>query len=124
MSARATMANAISTRVSGRLIAAPSLGFVLVQLDVSVLNVALASLGKSMHIGLAGLQWVVDSYAITFAALLLAAGEMGDRLGSRRIYLAGFAVFIGASLGCALAPTARILIAARAVQGVRAGVLV
>jgi DHA2 family methylenomycin A resistance protein-like MFS transporter len=118
------MDHAVATRGIGRVIAATSLGFVLVQLDVSVLNVALASLGGSLHIGLAGLQWVVDSYAITFAALLLAAGEMGDRLGSRRIYLAGFAVFIAASLACALAPTALILIAARAVQGVGAALLV
>lgn len=108
----------------GGVIAATSLGFVLVQLDVSVLNVALASLGRSLDIGMAGLQWVVDAYAITFAAFLLAAGEMGDRLGSRRIYLAGFGVFVTASLACALSPTPFILIAARAVQGVGAAFLV
>ena len=58
-----------------------SLGFLLVQLDVSVVNVALANIATSIHTGVTGLQWIVDSYALTFASLLLSAGAMGDRIG-------------------------------------------
>jgi MFS transporter, DHA2 family, methylenomycin A resistance protein len=105
-------------------IAATSLGFVLVQLDVSVLNVALARIGTAVGVGVTGLQWVVDAYAITFASLLLAAGALGDRVGARRAYIGGFALFVLASLACGLAPAAIVLIAARAVQGIGAALLV
>ena len=103
---------------------ATSLGFLLVQLDVSIVNVALASIGTEIHTGVSGLQWVVDSYALTFAALLLSAGAVGDRIGARRVFIAGLLLFSAASLGCALAPNTAALIVARAVQGAGASALV
>ncbi|HUB16287.1 MAG TPA: MFS transporter [Acetobacteraceae bacterium] len=100
------------------------LGFLLVQLDVSIVNVALASIGRNLQVGIAVLQWTVDAYAITFASLLLSAGALGDRLGSRRVFVGGLWLFLVGSLGCALAPGAATLIAARAVQGIGAATLV
>jgi MFS transporter, DHA2 family, methylenomycin A resistance protein len=108
----------------GVVIAATSLGFVLVQLDVSILNVALAQIGENLGIGVTGLQWIVDAYAIAFASLLLGAGALGDHIGARRTYIAGFTLFVIASLGCGLAPGAGVLIAARAIQGTGAAFLV
>jgi DHA2 family methylenomycin A resistance protein-like MFS transporter len=108
----------------GLTIAATSLGFVMVQLDVSILNVALARIGEAVATDITGLQWVVDAYTIAFASLLLAAGALGDRFGARRVYISGFVVFVLASLGCGLAPGAGALIAARAAQGVGAALLV
>ena len=103
---------------------ATSLGFLLVQLDVSIVNVALANIGADTHTGVTGLQWVVDSYALTFASLLLSAGAMGDRIGARRAFVIGLALFVAASLGCALAPDAVALVAARVLQGTGASMLV
>ena len=105
-------------------IAATSLGFVLVQLDVSIVNVALPRIATALDADVHGLQWVVDAYTIAFAALLLSAGALGDRLGARRAYVGGFALFILASIGCGLAPDVPALIAARAVQGIGAALLV
>lgn len=101
-----------------------SLGFLLVQLDVSIVNVALASIATGIHAGVTGLQWIVDSYALTFASLLLSAGALGDRIGARRAFVIGLALFGAASLGCALAANAAMLVAARALQGVGASTLV
>ena len=64
------------------------------------------------------------AYTIAFAAFILTAGALGDRIGAKRVFMAGFAIFTSASLGCALAPTSDILIAARAVQGLGAAILV
>ncbi len=99
-------------------------GFVMVQLDVTIVNVALPRIGADLGTGTAGLQWVVDSYTLAFAVLLLSAGALGDRLGSRRAYLAGFIVFTAASLACGLAPTGANLIWGRAIQGAGAALLV
>jgi DHA2 family methylenomycin A resistance protein-like MFS transporter len=101
-----------------------SLGFLLVQLDVSIVNVVLVSIGSGIRIGVTGLQWVVDSYALTFASLLLSAGALGDRIGARRVFVVGLLLFVVASLGCALAPSAAALIAARVLQGAGASTLV
>jgi DHA2 family methylenomycin A resistance protein-like MFS transporter len=106
------------------IIAATSFGFVVSQLDVTIVNVALASMATGLKASVAGLQWVVDAYALMFASLLLSAGALGDRLGARRVYIAGFVVFAAASLGCGLAPNAAVLVAARAVQGIGASALV
>lgn len=103
---------------------AMSLGFVVVQLDVTVVNVALQSIGTSMGGGVAGLQWVVNAYTIAFASLILTAGAAGDRFGARRVFIAGFAVFMAGSLVCALAPSLGVLIAARVTQGIGAAILV
>src|SRR6266704_2569913 len=105
-------------------LAAMSLGYGVVQLDVTIVNTALNSIGTSLGGGVSELQWVVSSYTIAFAAFILTAGALGDRIGAKRIFMAGFAIFTAASLGCAMAPNAAILIAARCVQGLAAAILV
>jgi DHA2 family methylenomycin A resistance protein-like MFS transporter len=105
-------------------LAAMSLGLGVVQLDITIVNTALSSIGTSLGGSVAELQWVVTAYTITFAAFILTAGALGDRLGAKRIFIAGFAIFTLASLACALAPSATFLIAARAVQGLGAAILV
>jgi DHA2 family methylenomycin A resistance protein-like MFS transporter len=101
----------------GRVLAVMCAGMFLVLLDVTIVNVALPGIAHGLHTGVPSLQWVVDGYAVVIASLLLAAGTVGDRIGHRRILLAGFAVFGVASAGCALAPNAPALVAARIVQG-------
>jgi MFS transporter, DHA2 family, methylenomycin A resistance protein len=103
---------------------AACLGFAVVQLDVSVVNVAIKPIGEELGGGVEGLQWVVSAYTITFAALILTAGALGDRIGAKRVFVAGFVVFTVASAICGLAPSLAVLIAARAVQGVGAAILV
>jgi MFS transporter, DHA2 family, methylenomycin A resistance protein len=105
-------------------LAAMSLGYGVVQLDVTIVNTALNSIGSSLGGGVSELQWVVSSYTIAFAAFILTAGALGDRIGAKRIFMAGFAIFSAASVGCALAANAAILIAARGVQGLGAAILV
>src|SRR5882757_3262392 len=105
-------------------LAAMSLGYGVVQLDVTIVNTALNSIGTSLGGGVSELQWVVSSYTIAFAAFILTAGALGDRIGAKRIFIAGFAIFTAASVGCALAANAAILIAARGVQGLGAAILV
>ena len=107
-----------------RVTTAASFGFALVQLDVTIVNVAANSIGASFGGQVAGLQWVVSSYTIAFAAFILSAGALGDRVGAKRVFAAGFAVFTLASLACALAPSLPSLIAARSVQGLGAAILV
>ncbi len=102
---------------------ATSFGFALVQLDVTIVNVALPRIGGSLQTGIAGLQWVVDAYALVFAALLLTAGFLGDRFGARKVYLGGLALFALASLACGVAPNAVFLIAGRILQGVGAAAM-
>jgi MFS transporter, DHA2 family, methylenomycin A resistance protein len=108
----------------GMTILAASLGFVLVQLDVSIVNIALAKIGADLGTPVAGLQWVVDAYALAFAALLLSAGALGDQIGARKGFNIGFAAFVVASLGCGLAPGPIALIVARTAQGIGAALLV
>lgn len=98
-------------------------GMFLVQLDVTVVNVALPAIRTGLHASLAGQQWVVDAYAVVLAALLLAGGTVGDRYGHKQVVLAGLGLFGLGSLGCALAPSIRALIALRAVQGLGAALL-
>src|SRR5437899_2679162 len=105
-------------------LAAMSLGLGVVQLDITIVNTALSSIGTSLGGSVAELQWVVTAYTIAFAAFILTAGALGDRLGAKRIFIAGFAIFTLASLACALAPSAMFLIAARSVQGLAAAILV
>jgi len=107
----------------GWIVLAASFGFALIQLDVTIVNVALPSIAASFHANVAQLQWVVDAYAVCFAAFLLSAGFLGDRFGARRIYLGGLGLFAVASLACGFASGPLTLIAARAVQGVGAAVM-
>ena len=99
-------------------------GYFLVILDAMVVNVALPSIGRELHGGVAGLQWVVDAYTLSFAGLLLAGGALAERRGGRQVFLAGLATFAGASAACGLAPSLPFLIGARLVQGAGAALLV
>src|SRR6202046_5353157 len=105
-------------------LSAMSLGYGVVQLDVTIVNTALDRIGASLGGGVSELQWVVHAYPIAFAAFILTAGALGDRIGAKRVFMAGFAIFTSASLACALASNSAVLIAARAVQGLGAAVLV
>jgi MFS transporter, DHA2 family, methylenomycin A resistance protein len=98
-------------------------GYFLVLLDVTIVNVALPSIASGLGAGVGSLQWVVDAYAIALASLMLAGGSTGDLHGHRRVVLAGLCLFGAASLGCGVAPGAGALIAARAVQGAGAALL-
>ena len=103
---------------------ATSLGFAIVQLDVSVVNVAVKSIGAALGGGVSSLQWVVSAYTVAFAAFILTAGALGDRVGARRVFVGGFVLFTVASVVCGLAPSLGVLVAARAVQGTGAAILV
>src|SRR5439155_1287836 len=92
-------------------------------LDITVVNVALPSIRASLGASFTDLQWVIDAYALTLAALVLTAGSLADRLGRRRLFAAGLAIFSAASLLCALAPDPTFLNLARAVQGVGGAVM-
>jgi MFS transporter, DHA2 family, methylenomycin A resistance protein len=105
-------------------IAASSFAFTVIQLDVTIVNVALSKISSDLNANVAELQWVVDAYTLGFAALLLSAGVVGDRLGSKRVFIAGFVVFAAASLACGLAPGIGVLNATRAIQGIGAAFLV
>ncbi|WP_251092847.1 MFS transporter [Streptomyces sp. Caat 7-52] len=99
------------------------LGFALITLDASVVTVALPAIGSALGGGLAGLQWVVDSYTLVFAALMLSTGAFADRAGATRAYALGITVFTLASAACGLAPNLPALIGARVVQGAAAAVV-
>jgi MFS transporter, DHA2 family, methylenomycin A resistance protein len=105
-------------------LAAMSIGFAVVQLDVTVVNVGVKAIGESLGSSISALQWVVSSYTLALAALILTAGALGDRVGAKRLFLIGFTIFTGASAACGLAPSLAILIAARTIQGVGAAILV
>jgi DHA2 family methylenomycin A resistance protein-like MFS transporter len=99
------------------------LGFFMICLDATAVNVALPAIGRSLHGGTDGLQWVVDGYTVPFAALLISAGSIADRVGARRIFGWGLAAFTAASAGCGLAPALWVLIGARVIQGGAAAVV-
>src|SRR6201995_985253 len=117
-------AKPVQSRLAASLtLAAMSLGYGVVQLDVTIVNTALARIGNSLGGGVSELQWVVSAYTIAFAAFILTAGALGDRIGAKRVFMAGFAIFTAASVACGLAPDAWTLIAARAGQGLGAAIL-
>ncbi|YAL82252.1 MFS transporter [Dermacoccaceae bacterium W4C1] len=107
-------------RSSALVLAALASGFVMASVDSTVVNVAAVDIGRDLDSSLAGITWVVDVYVLTFASLLLLGGALAASHGSRRLYLGGMVVFLVASVGCAVAPTEPVLIAARAVEGVGA----
>jgi DHA2 family methylenomycin A resistance protein-like MFS transporter len=117
------MTGAPSRQRPGLVLAVMCAGMFLVLLDVTVVNVAVPAITAGLRTSTAGVQWVVDGYAVTLASLLLAGGAAGDRFGHRRVVAAGLAIFGAASAGCALAPTPGLLVAARAAQGVGAALL-
>jgi EmrB/QacA subfamily drug resistance transporter len=95
----------------------------LIVLDTNVVAVSLPSIARSFHASFADVEWVVSAYMVAFAACLLPAGALADRVGRKKMLLLGLAVFFGASLGCGLAPSAAVLNIARAVKGVGAAML-
>ena len=100
-----------------------SLGFFLITLDILIVNVALPSIDRELGGGTTAQQWVIDGYTLMFAALLLFAGNLADRVGAKRSFGVGIAAFLVASAACALAPTTGALIGARFVQGAAAAVM-
>ncbi|WP_051965637.1 MFS transporter [Kitasatospora mediocidica] len=92
-------------------------GFVMATLDVTIVNVAGATVQEKLGVSLAQLTWIVDGYILTFASLLMLAGGIANRVGAKTVYMWGMGVFLTASLACALAPNAGVLIAARFLQG-------
>jgi DHA2 family methylenomycin A resistance protein-like MFS transporter len=104
-------------------LAAARLGFFMICLDATAVNVALPAIGRSLHGATDGLQWVVDGYTVPFAALLISAGAVSDRVGARRVFGWGLAVFTAASAGCGLAPALWVLIGSRIIQGAAAAVM-
>jgi MFS transporter, DHA2 family, methylenomycin A resistance protein len=99
------------------------LGFFVIQLDVTIVNVALPAIQHAIGGSLGGLQWVIDAYTLALASVMLTAGSEADRTGARRVFTAGLTVFAVGSAACAAAPALGVLIAARAVQGLGASAL-
>jgi EmrB/QacA subfamily drug resistance transporter len=99
------------------------LGTFMLLIDVTIVNVALPDMVQDLKASFTSLQWVVDAYALTLAALVLGAGSIADLLGHRLIYIAGLALFALSSLVCGVSPNSDCLIAARAVQGVGAAAM-
>src|SRR5271165_1993465 len=106
------------------IIAASSFAFAVIQLDVTIVNVALFRISTDFGATVADLQWVVDAYTLGFAAMLLSAGVVADRWGSKRVFVAGLVGFAAASFACGLAPGPGFLNATRAIQGIGAALLV
>src|SRR3989475_856750 len=93
-------------------------GFLLIVVDMTIVNVALPSVQKDLGFSQSGLAWVINAYLIAFGGLLLLAGRIGDLVGRKRVYLAGLVIFTGASVLCGLSFSQPMLIAARFVQGI------
>ncbi|MGV9250348.1 MFS transporter [Streptomyces sp. NPDC003697] len=99
-------------------------GYFMVILDVTIINVAVPVVGRELPASLTGIQWITDGYTLVLAGFLMTGGALGDRLGNRRVFCSGVAVFTVASAACALAPGASFLIAARLVEGLGAALIV
>ncbi|MFJ2307114.1 MFS transporter [Streptomyces sp. NPDC087787] len=99
-------------------------GYFMVILDVTVINVAVPVIGRELSASLTGIQWITDGYTLVFAGFLLTGGALGDRLGNRRVFCSGVAVFTLSSAACALAPNAPFLVVARLVEGLGAALIV
>lgn len=93
-------------------------GFLLIVIDMTIVNVALPSIQRDLGFSQAGLAWIINAYLIAFAGLLLLAGRLGDLLGRKRVYLAGLGVFVSASIVCGLSFNQPLLIISRFVQGI------
>ncbi|MDB4889626.1 MAG: major facilitator superfamily 1 [Gemmatimonadetes bacterium] len=105
-------------------VAGAVLGSGAVFLEGTVVSVALPSIARDLHLGIAGLQWVMNAYLLTLSALMLLGGALGDRHGRSRVFTLGALGFATASVACAFAPTAIVLVACRLAQGVAGALLV
>jgi EmrB/QacA subfamily drug resistance transporter len=108
---------------TGWALALTSVAFFMVALDVLVVSTALTTIQRDLHASLSTLEWTVNAYSLTFAGGIITAAALGDRLGRRRVFAAGLALFAASSAACAVAPSAEFLIAARTVQGLGAAVI-
>ncbi len=99
------------------------MSLLIVSLDVTVLNVALPAMQSDLHASTAGLQWTIDAYTLVLAVLLMLAGSTADRIGRKKVFMAGLVVFTIGSLLCSLAPNLELLVAARMVQAVGGSML-
>lgn len=95
-----------------------SIGYFMVLLDMTVVSVALPAIRAELGGGISGLQWVVNAYTIVFAGLLLSMGSLADKIGARRVYMGGLALFLTASVLCAVVPSLGMLIGFRAILGI------
>src|SRR5207247_3788741 len=93
------------------------LGFYMILLDLTIVNVAIPSIIDGLHAGLDEILWVLNAYILVYAVLLITAGRLGDMYGAKRLFLIGLAVFTLASIGCSLAQSPGQLILARVIQG-------
>ncbi|MFI8961566.1 MFS transporter [Streptomyces sp. NPDC053493] len=112
-----------SARRRWTVLAVCALSMFLVGVDTTIVNVGLPDIGRGLGVGTRGLEWVVDAYTLSFAALLVVSGALADRFGRRRVFRTGLVLFGLASLACALAPAPGLLVAARVGQGVGASML-
>jgi len=101
-----------------------SLGFFMTLLDLTIVNIAIPNMIQKLSASLDGILWVINSYALVLAVLLITAGRLGDLRGQRRLFIIGVVIFTIASAACGFSPTVGWLIAFRAVQGVGAALLV
>ncbi|PCE65516.1 MFS transporter [Salinivibrio sp. YCSC6] len=106
------------------LVIAAYLGTFLATLDISIVNVALPTLQEALHADMAGLQWIINIYAIALSAVMLSAGPLGDKYGHKRVWLGSVTLFIIGSVICALATNLNILLWGRGVQGVAGALLI
>ncbi|CAP42180.1 MFS transporter [Bordetella petrii] len=113
-----------ASRRQRQALAALCLAVLVAQVDTAAVNLATRAVGLHFHAGVQALQWVIDSYNLAYAALLLTGGLLADLWGRRRVFLLGAGLFCAASLGCALAPSVAALVAARVGAGVGAALLI
>jgi EmrB/QacA subfamily drug resistance transporter len=104
-------------------LALTSVAFFMVALDALVVATALPAIQRQLHAGVSTLEWTVNAYNLTYAAGIITAAALGDRLGRRRVFVAGLSLFTVASAGCALAPSVGLLLLARAIQGLGAAAI-
>ena len=108
----------------GWTVAITSLAFVVAQLDVSIVNIALPQIALTYKANVSTLQWVIDAYTLAFAVLMLSAGNLSDLLGAKRIFQLGMFIFGIASVGCGFAATSTVLIGFRVLQGIGAATMI
>src|SRR3989440_11109837 len=116
--ARPSAPHHLSRRRRLLILAICSMSLLIVGLDSTIVNVALPSIGRSLHAAVAGLQWTIDAYTLVLASLLMLAGSTADRVGRRRTFQTGLIVFSLGSLLCALAPSLQLLVASRVLQAI------
>lgn len=124
MTLYAPAANTSESTNFGWVVAVTSIAFVMAQLDVSIVNIAMPQIAQTYHITISTLQWVIDAYTLAFAVLMLSAGSLSDMLGAKRIFQTGICIFCIASTGCGLAHSATMLICFRVLQGLGAATMI